>query len=104
MKAIAGCSTDDIPGVAGVGELTAAKYLTGKLSGKKEKDIIAFLKGPLRKTNGQLVALPYRGTRTCELEEDALSVNRWTELMGDLGMKSLRKTFPIARRVYHCGS
>ena len=34
VKAIAGCSSDNVKGVAGVGEITAIKYLKGEL--KKE--------------------------------------------------------------------
>jgi DNA polymerase-1 len=32
VLAIAGCDTDDVPGVEGVGLITAAKYLRGELS------------------------------------------------------------------------
>lgn len=32
VKAIAGCSTDNVPGVPGVGDKTAAKYVNGTLS------------------------------------------------------------------------
>ena len=31
IKALAGCSTDDVPGIDGVGEITAAKYLSNQL-------------------------------------------------------------------------
>ncbi len=103
VKAIAGCSTDDIDGVEGVGEVTAAKYIKGSLTGKKVKAIQDFNKSLVRWRNTQLVHLPFSGCKVCELKEDVVLANKWTELMDDLGMKSIRKEFPIPRLVYQKG-
>lgn len=100
VKGIAGCTTDEVPGVIGVAEKLAARYLTGKLTGKKAKDIQEFQGTLLRMRNAQLVHLPYQGTKKCEVQEDSLDVKEWGSLMLELGMQSLRKQFPIARREY----
>jgi hypothetical protein len=66
VKSIAGCATDDIPGIVGVGEATAAKYLRGTL----KKDSLAF--GRIEAAddmickNRVLVRLPFPGTQKCE--------------------------------------
>lgn len=103
VKAIAGCGTDDVQGVDGVGEKTAAKYLQGKLTGKKADAIVEFNKSLVRMRNNSLIHLPYQGAMECKLEEDAVEVNKWTELMDDLGIRTLRKVFPIPRLTYAKG-
>lgn len=63
VKAIAGCSSDDVPGVKGVGEKTAARFLTGQLNGmhKSHLAIREFLKTPQYHTNLLACTLPYAG-------------------------------------------
>lgn len=62
VLAIAGCDTDDIPGVPGVGKITAAKYLSGRLNpttqayGKIRSDLSG------AQSRLPLVQLPYAGT------------------------------------------
>lgn len=62
VKKIAGCSSDCVPGVPGVGEKTAVLHLRGKLKpgSKKRKDIEASQK--LIDRNDWLVRLPLPGT------------------------------------------
>lgn len=90
VKAIAGCSTDEVPGVKGVKEKTAAKFVNGgKLPDKKRLDIRKWLKSPKYKISLDLVRLPYTGTPDYVPVEDALNVKRWRKLCRKLGMKSL---------------
>src|SRR6185436_3339106 len=58
LKAIAGCSSDEIPGVPGVGEKTAAKFLQG--NGGPRSVGIAF-EAKLINRNLQLTTLPFPG-------------------------------------------
>ena len=70
VKAIAGCDTDAVPGVKGVGEKTAAKYLTGgllPLHAARAK-IEAFVGGPDYHRNLALCSLPFPGTPPVVLE------------------------------------
>lgn len=99
IKAIAGCSTDDIPGVRGVGEKTAATVLGGiELFGdwparsKKEIAVEEFMKSDQYALNLKLVTLPHpdldikpiRMYRDCKPTE-----RQWRRLQERLGIKSL---------------
>jgi len=58
VKAIAGCTSDNVPGVPGVGEKSAIKYILGTLTGKKleatesNMELIYF--------NREIVKLPHK--------------------------------------------
>jgi DNA polymerase I len=88
VKSIAGCDTDNIKGVYGVGESTACKYLTGKLSQTSkayrsivaEKDTIAF--------NEKLVTLPFDGTPSFTLQEETLSLKGFLDVCGTFDLYS----------------
>lgn len=101
VKAIAGCSTDDVPGVKGVGEITAAKFLTGPASEKPktptENKINEFLGSSQYATNLRLVQLPYEQARVRPPFEEKIDKELWEKVMDEYGMKSLVKprTDPI---------
>lgn len=88
VKAIAGCDSDDVPGVNGVGDVTAIKYLSGELTKGKKYDSIVNGETKWRK-NIPLVSLPYEGCPEIELQEDEFSIDDWNAVMRKLGMKSL---------------
>lgn len=71
VKAIAGCSSDNIPGVKGVGEKTALKFVRNELpEGSKQRQRIQESKAEVKRWH-RLVKLPYEGTPVCELVSDA---------------------------------
>lgn len=62
VKMIAGCSTDTVPGVEGVGEKTAIEYLNGKLLPKYKKyQAIKHADPAMLTRNESLVRLPLEG-------------------------------------------
>lgn len=62
VKALAGCTSDNIKGIVGVGESTAIKYLKGQLAEGKIKDRIEDAESKrIFHRNLQLVTLPYSG-------------------------------------------
>jgi DNA polymerase-1 len=91
VKSIAGCSTDNINGVEGVGDITAAKYLAGVLKGKNtiakieaSKELIDF--------NFKLVSLPFRGKKDIDIEcinDDEISFDKFKVTFGQYGFRSL---------------
>ena len=89
VKALAGCGTDDVPGVHGIGEKTAAKWLRGEL----KPESVAYKKllgsAELRRRNLQLVRLPFPGTPVFELVPDEVTEDKWNSVMEGLGMRSL---------------
>jgi DNA polymerase-1 len=99
MKAIAGCTTDNVKGVAGVGEKTAIKYLLGTLKEcKRYFDITCPMGDDIIHRNIKLVELPMVGTREFQLKDDELSEDGWKQVMKMLGMKSLRNKMPFTTR------
>ena len=99
VKSIAGCTTDNVKGVMGVGEKTAIKYLTGQLTtGKKYLDIMTLKGRAIFSRNMHLVKLPMRGTQGCRLKRDKLSESGWKEVTKLLGMKSIKDRMPFGRR------
>jgi DNA polymerase I len=94
VKAIAGCNSDCVPGVRGVGDKTAAKFLAGNLpaSRKTAQAISEFVLGGGFKRNLPLVRLPFKGCPTFELREDEYSEKNWNALADRLGMVSLKKS------------
>jgi 5'-3' exonuclease len=93
VKSIAGCTTDTVPGVKGVAEKTAVKYLTGKLksSYKVYQDIESESGQGIIKRNRKLVVLPLDSTATFTLMPDELSDEKWRLMAMTYGMKSLLK-------------
>jgi len=71
VKAIAGCSTDEVPGVKNVGEDRVIKYLTGKLVKGKIYDSIVSVEGlAIKERNLPLVSLPMEGTKEFQMDFD----------------------------------
>ena len=71
VKAIGGCVTDSVPGVPGVGEITAVKYLNGQLSktSKKYQAIEKEYIGGRWDLWSQLTILPHHKTKHVKPEE-----------------------------------
>ncbi len=89
VKAIAGCPTDNIKGVVGVGDKTAAKYVAGKLKGDKTTLIEKSLK--LISFNIELTALPLPGIPEDKyvVRNDRIAPKRWKRVCRSLGIKSV---------------
>ncbi len=100
MKAIAGCSTDNVSGVKGIGEKTAIKYLTVGLSDttKAFQRINSDIGWKIYKRNLKLVRLPFDGTKKYKLKKDDLSAQGWKQVIRKLGLKSIRDKVPMGIR------
>lgn len=98
VKALAGCTSDNVQGITGVGEKTAIKYLKGKL----KPGTIAYERivsnSALIKLNTRLVELPYKGTMKCKLRRDEVSKEGWSYVTTRLGMHSLTQTPLLSTR------
>ena len=100
VKAYAGCSSDGVAGIAGVGEATAVKYLRGEVN-PKHKVYRKLVNGKdVYNRNVPLVKLPFKGTKDIELVRDEVTDEKWKQVCKDLGMKSLENAGlgPDARR------
>jgi DNA polymerase I len=80
VKAIAGCKSDNVPGVRGVGEGRAIQYLLNTLNEKSGsfKNITEFLKTSEYERNIKLVSLPYKGTKSFKIDPAFISFDKKT--------------------------
>ena len=96
VKAIAGCSTDNVKGIMGIGEKKAIDYLIGKLNKGK-----MFLKiedsQEIIGRNIQLVALPFAGTPTPKLRKNTLTMDKFRSICREYGMDSLLEKKSLAK-------
>lgn len=91
VKALAGCKTDEVPGIEGIGEKTAAKYLTGTLPKHYKKHGLIFDNyDSIVERNMPLVDLPFKGTPDIELLEHnkILNINAFWDMCEKYEFKS----------------
>lgn len=98
VKAIAGCDSDSVVGVRGVGDITAAKWVAGKLKHTSKTYQEIQQNYCLYRTNLPLVALPYPGLVLPEIRDDAVTPSKITQVREALGIRQrpVRRTPPDA--------
>lgn len=89
VKAIAGCSSDEVPGIRGVGDKTAVKFLAGTLKSDSKIYNRIVSGSALWERNLLLTRLPIKGTKKIELGKDEMSREKWDWVMECIGAKSL---------------
>lgn len=89
VKAIAGCPTDEVVGIKGIGEKLAAKYISGQMKIGSQAHKLIESGTEIWSRNLPLVKLPYPGTPDIKLESDFVSPGDWRPLFKKLGMNSL---------------
>lgn len=88
VLALAGCKTDTVTGIKGVGIKTAVKFLTGNLN--RGKVFLRITKNnKIWRKNLPLVKLPYAGCKIFEIVEDSVTSAKWNSVIEALGIKSL---------------
>ncbi len=95
VKAIAGCSSDSVLGVKGVGEVTAIKFLNGLLPSKTKAYQKIMESKELIDRNLELVRLPFPGTLAFPVKKDRVSMVSWNKGIQSLGMATLINQFPM---------
>lgn len=94
VKAIAGCKSDGVPGVVGVGEFSAIQYLLGKYTpNNKRYQSIGCLEGrAIRSRNKPLVELPFKGTPDIILnKQEGWSFDGFTKICEQFNFQSMLK-------------
>lgn len=88
VKAIAGCETDNVPGIKGVAEKTAIKYLKGQLPEhhKTYQRIISKEGQEKIKLYRKLVKLPYKRTKPIELPTFSYDISKFYDLCEQFGL------------------
>lgn len=98
VKVIAGCETDDIPGVSGFGEPTAVKYIRDGLP--KKSKLYGRIEAAAERVelNRRLVRLPFPGTQPCRPQPgDNPTAANWAAVAKKLQMPFLAGLFPGGR-------
>ena len=88
VKKIAGCSSDNVQGIRGVGEKTALQFLKGTLpeTHKSYQNIIAGEE--VIERNKALVVLPFKGTKKIEEQKNHFKITEFIDVCRELGMES----------------
>lgn len=98
VKALAGCPSDNVKGIRGIGEKTALKWIKRELP----SHTVAYQKltssqaKVILKQNWPIVKLPLKGTKSMSLQNDNINKSKWNDVCHKLGFKSLIK--PGARK------
>lgn len=93
VKAIAGCVSDDIPGIKGVGEKTALKYMQWELNEKLASYKKIRESRELIERNLKLIKLPYEGCPVFKIPTrpmETINQKLWKQVMDRFDIKSLR--------------
>lgn len=100
VLALAGCNSDEVPGIPTVGKKTAISYVLGKLkpTSAKFKAIESEEGQKIVARNKRLVKLPFEGTKLPQLLSDDISEEGWRWVCDELGMKSIRDEHWIFKR------
>lgn len=91
VKALAGCTSDDVSGIDGIGEITAAKFLRGELKRGKKYQAIEENLMPTLNRNLPLVKLPFEGCPTFEVRVDDLTKAKRESVLESLGVEVKRE-------------
>lgn len=88
VKAIAGCSSDNVKGIEGVGEKRATSYLFGKPLSIKHQSAIENGRDIIMR-NMSLVHLPFEGFPKLKLTDNHVTLDKFLKVCGDYDLKSL---------------
>jgi 5'-3' exonuclease len=92
VKAVAGCQTDGVPGLKGIGERTAVVHLHGRLKpGKKLTTIQQGIENGEVARTSNLVILPHKKTRPIKLVQPQYSTPNFWEVCNVWGLVSYQE-------------
>ena len=102
VKSYGGCSTDEVPGVPGVAEKTAIKYIRGELPShyKTFKAIESKIGRKLINRNKSLVILPFRGTPEYRIKEDSISKIKLQGVAREFGFNAILNDLERWTRIF----
>ncbi len=89
VKALAGCDTDDVPGIDGVGEKTAAQWYRRELKDGSARRVAIEAGLEIHNRNIKLVRLPAPGLEPLEFRPDTATREKKQTVYEELGFDSL---------------
>ena len=94
VKALAGCTSDNVPGCAGIGEYSVLAYLNGKLTGRRLEKIEAHVLTPQYQRDRKLVTVPFDDQMSEGSKIVAARPFAWTEVTWRRACRLLGITLP----------
>jgi len=95
VRSLVGCSSDSVPGILGVGEKTAIRFLKDELpkSSKAFQRIVSNEGAKIVNRNATLVTLPFPGTKECvvNFNSEILFLDSFRDMCGLFGFRSFLK-------------
>lgn len=100
VKAIAGCTSDSIPGIRGVGETTVIQHIRDELNPNSKKSIAIHSDEGLAiaERNMPIVKLPLEGVAPIQFVSNDLSDAGWENVSKEFGLRSIQEHSPGRRR------
>lgn len=90
VKCLAGCTSDNVPGIPGIGEVNACKWIRNELKeGSIKHGLLKEYSEQYIQQNTPLVKLPFRGTKTPVLTAQKLNWISFRDIALDWEMRSL---------------
>jgi 5'-3' exonuclease len=89
VKAIAGCDSDDVAGVRGVGDVKAAAFLRGEVKSHHAIHADIMASKALIANNKLLTTLPYKGTPSFRIKQDRVTKSGWAKVMAKYGITNI---------------
>jgi 5'-3' exonuclease len=89
VKALSGCTSDEIPGIPGVGEKTAIKYLSGALKSEHKTFQSIVQNQALFQRNLALVTLPHPETSPLYVPEWKIDLDQCHAIFQEFNMQSM---------------
>lgn len=74
IKAIGGCTTDEVPGIPGVGEGRALQWIKGEMKSTTKAFQAISIGGEIIERNRKLVKIPFPGCPEFEIKRDVFSI------------------------------
>lgn len=97
VRAIAGCSTDNVQGIQGVGEKTVCKYLRGELNKQLSayKKIVSKEGIEIEKRNTPLVKLPFKDTKQFDINtKENLKMEKFANVFEEYEFEYFMQSYP----------
>lgn len=89
VKSLAGCSSDGVPGVQGIGTKTAIRILNGIVPPASKRVRQVQRAADLIARNRKLVTLPFPGLRDLQIQSDPIQPDRLFQVFEDLAFESM---------------
>lgn len=92
VKALAGCKSDTVPGIPGVGEVYAARWVADvTIPSKQQKQIDEYVRANRHRPALEVVTLPFAGCPPVTLRDDDWTDHDWNIAVKELGMETLTR-------------